>query len=78
MPLVDCVLHHVSERSEAGQLRKVELEAPAVAFESVAQRLTACRLDETYRFHGFLANRSRNSKRAVFHIIDFDSPISIR
>jgi primosomal replication protein N len=71
-PLIDCVLHHTSELSEAGQLRKVELEAPAVAFESVAQRLAACRLDETYRFKGFLANRSRNSKRTVFHITEFE------
>lgn len=73
MPLIDCVLHHVSEISEAGQLRQVELEAPALAFESVAQRLANSRLDETYRFTGFVANRSRKSKRTVFHITAFES-----
>jgi primosomal replication protein N len=73
MPLIDCVLHHVSEISEAGQLRQVEVEAPAIAFESVALRLANSRLDETYRFTGFVANRSRKSKRTVFHITNFDS-----
>ena len=73
MPVVDCVLHHQSQISEAGQLRMVDLEAPAVAFESVAQRLAACRLDEVYRFTGFVANRSRKSKRTVFHITALES-----
>ena len=73
IPLIDCVLHHVSEISEAGQLRQVEVEAPALAFESVAQRLASSRLDETYRFIGFVANRSRKSKRTVFHITAFES-----
>ncbi len=73
MPLIDCVLHHKSELSEAGQVRQVELEAPAIAFESVALRLVNIRLDETYRFTGFLANRSRKSKRTVFHITQFES-----
>ncbi len=72
MPLIDCVLHHVSEIDEAGQLRQVQLEAPALAFESVAQRLAGSRLDETYRFTGFVANRSRKSKRTVFHITAFE------
>ena len=73
IPLIDCVLNHRSELIEAGQLRQVEVEAPAMAFESVAHRLVACRLDQTYRFTGFLANRSRKSKRTVFHIVDFDA-----
>jgi primosomal replication protein N len=73
IPMIDCVLHHQSELIEAGQPRQVDLEAPAIAFESVANRLVDCRLDETYRFVGFLANRSRKSKRTIFHIIDFDS-----
>ena len=73
LPVLDCVLHHRSEISEAGQLRMVEVEAPAVGFESIAQRLATCRLDETYRFTGFVANRSRKSKRTVFHITQFES-----
>ena len=73
MPVIDCVLHHASEISEAGQLRSVEVEAPAVAFESVALRLAACGLAQPYRFTGFVANRSRKSKRTVFHITQFQS-----
>ncbi len=76
MPLIDCLLVHTSAMSEAGQARQVELEAPAIAFESVAQRLANSRLDETYVFTGFLANRSRRSKRTVLHITDFSSPNS--
>ncbi len=72
LPLVDCVLHHVSQQTEAGVLREVEVDAPAVAFEGIARRLAGCRLDATYRFRGFLANRSRKSKRTVFHITDFE------
>ena len=53
----------------------MEVEAPAIGFESIAHRLAACKLDETYRFIGFLANRSRKSKRIVFHIVDFESNI---
>ena len=75
IPLIDCVLQHRSELIEAGQLRQVEVEAPAIAFESVAHRLAACELAESYRFTGFIANRSRRSKRTVFHIVDFESHI---
>lgn len=70
--VVDCVLHHVSRQNEAGQWRDVEVEAPAVAFAGVAQRLAACRLDQRHRFAGFVANRSQKSKRTVFHIIDIE------
>ena len=72
MPAIDCVLLHVSEMAEAGQLRQVSLEAPAIAFESVAQRLAGSALDATYCFTGFVANRSRKSKRTVFHITQFE------
>jgi primosomal replication protein N len=65
------VLFHASEQSEAGQLRQVELEAPAIAFESVARRLIDSPLDASYRFSGFLANKNRKSTRTVFHIVDF-------
>ncbi len=68
---IDCLLSHRSEVSEAGHIRQVELELPAIAFESLVHRLAASPLDTTYRFRGFLANRSRKSKRAVFHIIEF-------
>ncbi len=72
MAVIDCVLHHVSEVSEAGALRKVEVEAPAIAYESVARRLADSGLDEIYLFRGFVANRSRKSKRTVFHITEFN------
>jgi primosomal replication protein N len=52
-------------------MRQVDLEAPAIAFESVARRLADSPLDAAYRFEGFLANRNRKSTRTVFHITDF-------
>jgi len=72
VPLVDCVLRHRSEIMEAGQRRDVELEMPSIALQAVVHRLAACPLDSTYRFTGFLANRSKKSNRAIFHIIDFE------
>lgn len=68
---IDCLLLHRSEVREAGHVRQVELELPAIAFESLVHRLAASPLDTTYRFTGFLANRSKKSKRAVFHITEF-------
>ena len=73
IPLVDCVLRHRSEIAEAGQWRTVELEMPAIAFQAVVHRLAACPLDSVHRFEGFVANRSRKSNRAIFHITDFES-----
>ena len=75
IPLIDCVLPHHSELIEAGQLRQVEVEAPAIGFESVAHRLAACELHKSYRFIGFPANRTRKSKRAVSHAIRFHSHV---
>jgi primosomal replication protein N len=72
VPCVECVLFHAGQQSEAGQLRQVVLEAPAIAFESVARRLADSPLDATYRFRGFLANKSVRSTRTVFHITDFN------
>ncbi len=68
------MLLHRSEIGEAGGLRQVELEAAAIAFESVAIRIAAATLDSDFRFTGFLANRSQKSKRTVFHITAFDPP----
>ena len=73
IPLVDCVLRHTSEQSEAGQMRQVDFEIAAIAIGSIATRLDQSRLDRAYRFEGFLANRSRKSKRTIFHIVDFES-----
>ena len=52
LPVLDCVLHHQSEVSEAGQLRMVEVEAPAVGFESIAHRLAACQARRDVPLHG--------------------------
>ena len=73
IPLIDCKLRHISEQSEAGQVRQVEFEIAAIGIGSIAKRLEQSRLDRAYRFAGFLANRSRKSKRSIFHIVDFES-----
>ena len=72
IPVLDCVLRHRSEIVEAGQSRSVELEMPSIAFQSVVHRLAVCPLDSAHRFTGFLANRSKKSNRAIFHITDFE------
>ena len=73
IPLLDCVLLHHSEQSEAGTARQVEFEIAGIATGSTANRLEQSRLDHSYRFTGFLANRSKKSKRIIFHIVDFES-----
>ena len=73
IPLLDCVLLHHSEQSEAGMARQVDFEIVGIATGSTANRLGECRLDRSYRFTGFLTNRSKKSKRIIFHIVDFES-----
>ena len=54
-------------------MREVEVEAQAIAADQIARSLAGSALNATYRFTGFLANRSLKNKRIVFHITAFES-----
>ena len=63
---------HVSEQVEAGRPRNVNLEIDAVALGEVAEKLSRMPLQGEYRFEGFLALRSRQSRLPVLHVNSFE------
>ena len=73
IPIVAARLWHCSEQLEAGILRQVEFEVAAIAVGEISGRFNQAVLGEVFRFTGFLARKSRNSKSLVFHITDFES-----
>ncbi len=71
LPIVNAVLQHSSQQTEAGIQRLAEFEIPAVAAGEISSRFIQAPLGGLYQFTGFLNKKSRNSKSLVFHIIDF-------
>ncbi|SFU76872.1 restart primosome assembly protein PriB [Pseudoduganella namucuonensis] len=71
MPIVNAILQHSSQQMEAGIARLAEFEVSAIAAGDISKRFSEAPLSGVYRFTGFLAKKSRNSKSLVFHIIDF-------
>ncbi|HEX7053349.1 MAG TPA: primosomal replication protein N [Burkholderiales bacterium] len=65
---IDFKVVHESEQDEAGGRRKVSAELAAVAFEAHARLLAARPLGSALRLEGFLAARSRRSRRLVLHV----------
>lgn len=73
MPIVNALLQHSSQQMEAGIARLTEFEIAAIAAGEISGRFSQVPLGGLYAFTGFLAKKSRNSSRLVFHIIDFRS-----
>jgi primosomal replication protein N len=65
------MLSHHGEEVEAGHPRDVVFEVSAIGIGAVAERLDQAALGETYRFSGFLANKTRAVRSLVFHIREF-------
>lgn len=76
IPIVSAKLHHVSEQIEASLPRQIEFELPLIAAGEIAGRFNQASLEFVYRFTGFLARKSRNSKSLVFHLMDFEAELS--
>jgi primosomal replication protein N len=72
IPIVSAQLLHASQQTEAGIDRSITFEIAAIAAGEISGRFNQTALGGTYRFTGFLARKSRNSKALVFHIIDFE------
>ncbi|MBW7900263.1 MAG: primosomal replication protein N [Rhodocyclaceae bacterium] len=68
VPVTECLIQHESELVEAGVPRRVECEVPAVGLGDPAKWLQAAAPGSEVRVTGFLAAKSRNSKRLVLHI----------
>jgi len=69
LPALDLRLEHESQQHEAGAGRQVKASVKAVAFGSLAERLTRQALGSLWTFQGFLAS-GRGGKGLVFHIQD--------
>jgi len=70
IPAVNSRLEHVSEMTEAGQVRQVNANMKSVAFGAVAEQLAHQDIGSRWTFKGFLAT-PRGAKYVVFHIQEF-------
>jgi primosomal replication protein N len=68
IPLLNVVLRHASEQTEAGMKRKVECEVNAVLLGDLA--LHGLKVGAGIMAQGFLARRSLKSTQLVMHIND--------
>jgi primosomal replication protein N len=65
--VIEFRLRHASELPESGATRKVNAEIPAIAFDAEARLLAGAPLERGLQVEGFLAARSRRSKKLVLH-----------
>lgn len=72
IPILGATLGHLSEQREAGGVRKVEMELPAIfagaAAESASRLALGCRLSVA----GFLAPKRKSSKLLSLHVTEFE------
>jgi len=68
LPVVELLLDHGSEVLEAGQMRRVAFQLPAIALGDVALRLADIPLGAGLRLQGFLAPMRKGSGRIVLHV----------
>jgi primosomal replication protein N len=69
---VEFKLRHESEQPEAGALRKVEAEIGGIAFDAQARLLSQVDLNTGLKLHGFLAAKSKRSKKLVLHVTNIE------
>jgi primosomal replication protein N len=65
--VIEFRLRHDSELLEAGARRKVNAEIAAIAFDAEARLLAGAPLERGLRVEGFLAAKSRRSRKLVLH-----------
>jgi len=68
IPAVEFRLQHESEREEAGAKRRINAEVAGIAFEAQARLLAKANLSTEITLQGFLAAKSKRSKRLVLHV----------
>ena len=72
VPVIEFGIRHESEILEAGTKRKVSAEIAAIAFEAQARMVAGTTLDRRLRVTGFLAAKSRRSKKLVLHVTQIE------
>jgi primosomal replication protein N len=63
--------HHRTELAEAGKIRTLEFDFPAIAFGAAARRLSAEPLGKEFSLKGFIAPKSMRSSRLIVHITEY-------
>jgi len=69
---VEFKLRHESEQREAGGARAIEAEIGAIAFDTHARLLAGTRLNTGIKVHGFIAAKSKRSKKLVLHVTQIE------
>jgi primosomal replication protein N len=67
IPVLDFVIAHSSEQSEAGSRRKVQCDVDAVAIGELAVKIEAVKLNQPLQVTGFLARNSVGNNKLTLH-----------
>ena len=65
-------LRHESQVEEAGASRAVDAEIGAIAFDTQARLLAGAKLNPELKLAGFLAAKSKRSKKLVLHVTQIE------
>ena len=65
-------LRHASQVEEAGASRAVDAEIGAIAFDTQARLLAGAKLNSELKLAGFLAAKSKRSKKLVLHVTQIE------
>ena len=72
MAAVEFKLGHESEQDEAGGRRSIRAEVAAIAFETHARLIAGANLGTNLKVQGFLAAKSKRSKRLILHVTNIE------
>lgn len=72
LPVVDFVLAHASQQTEAGSQRQVEFEMPAKATGDLAARIAKTSQGSQVEVQGFLNRKHRMSRQVVLHVTNIE------
>ena len=70
--IVNLIVSHTSEQSEAGNKRQVQCEVRVVVAGDNALLCKQAKLGERYRLKGFLAAKGKSNKALVLHATEFN------
>lgn len=70
--VLEAVFSHEGDVIEAGVERHIQVEVDTVAVGALAKRVEAIALGTSAKLSGFVAPRSRRSRKLRIHITDFE------
>jgi primosomal replication protein N len=68
LPVLEMVLEHGSQVTEAGRPRQIQMTIPAVAMGDLARMLANTAMGSAWRLEGFLAPTRKGSSRLRLHL----------